>query len=178
MMGRLLCGHGKVAVLTSFLHPGATTARRNGFLDALKHYPDITVVGDYEYSDNEVKAYRVVRDVMEKYPDLDGLFSNSATGSYACGKYVEDHPAQKRPVLIGYDVTEDVERYLKEGLFDMAIDQEPRRQSYFAVKLLHKHLMERWMPEHKELEIRVNMVMRYNAEEHSMAHFPGKNIIR
>ncbi len=177
MMGRLLGGKGKVAVLTSFFHPGAGADRRSGFLEALSNYPDISVVADYEYSDNEEKAYRVVEQVMREHPDLDGLFSNSATGSFASGKYAEEHRDIKRPVLIGYDVTESVERYLKEGLFDMAIDQEPRRQSYNAIMLLYKHLTEKWMPEQTELEIRVNMVMRYNAEEHSMAHVIKDTII-
>ena len=171
MMGRLLGGRGKVAVLTSFFHPGAAADRRGGFLEALSNYPGIKVVSDEEYSDNEEIAYSAVCKVMQEHPDLDGLFSNSATGSFASGKYVEEHlDLKKKPVLIGYDVTESVERYLKNGIFDMAIDQEPRRQSYNAIMLLYKHLTEKWLPDKQELEIRVNMVMRYNAEEHSMAH--------
>ena len=177
MMGRLLGGHGRVAVMTSFFHPGAATERRDGFLDALSRYPGISVVGDYEYKDDEDKAYNVVRDVMTHFPGLDGVFSNSATGSAASGRYVaEMHPA-KRPVLIGYDVTEPVEKYLKDGIFDMAIDQEPRRQSYNAIVLMYKHLTEHWVPEERELGVRVHMVMRYNAEEHSMAHVLKENII-
>lgn len=178
MMGRLLAGKGKVAVLTSFFHPGAATDRREGFLDALKNYPDISVVAHYEYSDDEEKAYRVVEQVMRDYPDLDGLFSNSATGSFASGRYMEDHRPEKKPVLIGYDVTETVERALKNGLFDMVIDQEPRGQSYHAIMLLYKHLTEKWIPPQKEMEIRVNMVMRYNAEDHSMTHLVKDTNIR
>lgn len=177
MMGRLLGGHGRVAVLTSFFHPGAATDRRDGFLDALKCYPGISVVGDYEYKDSVEKAYDVVREVMEQYPDLDGVFSNSATGSVASGRYVAESKPKKKPVLIGYDVTEPVEQYLRDGIFDMAIDQEPRRQSYNAITLLYKHLTEKWMPSEREIGVRVHMVMRYNAAEHSMANVLKEDII-
>ena len=152
--------------------------RVNGFIEALKRYPDITIVADSEYSDDEEKAYHVVEDIISRYPDLDGIFSNSATGSAASGKYVFDHPEQKRPVLIGYDVTESVEEYLQQGIFDMVIDQEPRRQSYHAIMLMYKHLTEKWLPEEQKLEIRVNMVMRHNADQHSMRQVLNHNIIR
>lgn len=178
MMGRLLGGKGKIAIMTSFFHPGAAMDRVNGFIEALKRYPDITIVADSEYSDDEEKAYHVVEDIISRYPDLDGIFSNSATGSAASGKYVFDHPEQKRPVLIGYDVTESVEEYLQQGIFDMVIDQEPRRQSYHAIMLMYKHLTEKWLPEEQKLEIRVNMVMRHNADQHSMRQVLNHNIIR
>lgn len=178
MMGRLLGGKGRVAIMTSFFHPGAAMDRRDGFKDALKRYPGISVIGEYDYSDDENKAYRRACELMREYPDLDGIFSNSATGSYASGKYVHDFcTPEKRPILIGYDVTEPVEHYLTEGYFDMVIDQQPRRQSYYAIMLLYRYLTERWMPDTKEFVIRVNMVMRYNADEHSMARKLEKSIL-
>ena len=178
MMGRLLGGKGRVAIMTSFFHPGAAMDRRDGFKDALKRYPGIEIVGEYEYSDDEEKAFKVVCDIMRTYPDLNGIFSNSATGSYACGKYAyEQFAPEAHPVLIGYDVTESVEYYLKNGYFDMAIDQQPRRQSYYAIMLMYRYLTEHWQPEASEYMIRVNMVMRYNAEEHSMARTLKSNIL-
>ena len=122
-------------------------------------------------------AYRMVGDILSEYPDLSGIFANSASGSEACARYVWRHRGESRPVMIGYDVTETVERCLEEGLFDMAIDQQPDRQSYNAIMLLYRHLAERWVPPCPELEIRANMVMRYNAREHSLARKRQDGII-
>lgn len=179
MMGRLLAGKGKVVIFTSFFHPGAAMNRVNGFLDALKAYPEIEVVGQYQYQDDEDIAYHVCSDILENFPTIDGLFSNSATGSFATGRYVaENHEKMiKRPVLIGYDVSDTVEQYLSDGWFDMVIDQEPRRQSYNAITLLYKYLTEHWIPEDPILEIRVNMVMRYNASDHSMKKIIKNNML-
>ncbi len=177
MMGRLLGGKGKVGVFTSFFHPGAAMDRRNGFCDTIrKYYPGISIVVSEIYSDDVDLAYKAFGAALRKYPDLDGAFSNSATGSLALGDYVVNHPLEKKPVLIGYDVTERVEEYLKTGICDMIIDQEPRRQSYLAVSLLFKHLSQHWIPQAQELEIRSKIVMRFNASDHSMMHAVGDTL--
>ena len=174
MMGRLLGGQGKVGVFTSFFHPGAAMDRRNGFCDTLRNdYPGIEIVVSEIYNDSVERARMVFDAAMREHPDLDGAFSNSASGSVALGDWVYDNPSAKKPVLIGYDVSERVEEYLKMGICDMIIDQEPRRQSYLAVSLLFKHLSEHWMPIKSILEIRSKIVMRFNASSHSMVHLDG-----
>lgn len=177
MMGRLLGGHGTVAILTGFGHPGAHMTRSGGFLDALAEFPEIRVVANYSTEDSDETAYRMMGGILSEYPDLSGVFSNSATGSEACARFAWRHRGEYRPVMIGYDVTETVERCLEEGLFDMAIDQQPDRQSYNAIMLMYRHLAERWVPPCPELEIRANMVMRYNAREHSLARKRQDGII-
>ncbi|MEA4897268.1 LacI family DNA-binding transcriptional regulator [Bacillota bacterium Meth-B3] len=178
VMGRFLHGKGKVGVFTSFFHPGSAMDRRNGFCDVIREcYPDIQIVVSETYKDDYEIAFRAFAAAMQRYPDLDGAFSNSATGSLALGDYVANHPLPKKPVLIGYDVTQQVEQYLKQGICDMIIDQEPRRQSYLAVTLLFKHLSQRWMPQSAELEIRSKIVMRFNAADHSIMQAAGDAIL-
>lgn len=179
MMGRLLHNGGRVAILSSFFHPGAAIDRINGFCDALRQYPNIDIVGQWQYRDDEDTAYEFCRQLLAQYPDIDGIFSNSATGSVATGRYMEEFYSQKnkRPLLIGYDVSDAVERYLKRGLFDMVIDQQPRRQSYYAIIFLFKYLTEQWTPDTSNLEICVNMVMRYNAEDHAMKRIVKNNLL-
>ena len=45
---------------------------------------------------------------------------------------------------------------------------DPRKQSYYGVRLLARHLIEKWTPARREQFIRVKLVMRGNASEHSM----------
>lgn len=169
MMGRLLGGKGKVAVFVSFYNPGASTNRRDGFRDMLReNYPDIEIICEREYRDVETIAYAAMEDVFKRYRCIDGLFSNSATGSVASGRFLSDLAPSHKPVVIGYDVTEEVEGYLERQVCDMIIDQDPRKQSYYGVRLLARHLIEKWTPARREQFIRVKLVMRGNASEHSM----------
>ena len=57
----------------------------------------------------------------------------------------------------------------------MAIDQQPDQQSYHAIMLMYRHLAEHWMPAVPELEIRANIVMRYNAREHALTRMRREN---
>lgn len=180
LMGRLLPSGGQVVILNSFFHPGAATERVSGFCDALREYPGIEIIGQWQYGDDETTAYDICKSILKEYPNIDGIFSNSATGSVATGRFMAEFApsfGKKRPILIGYDVSDDVERYLKSGLFDMAIDQQPRRQSYYAIIYLFKHLTEQWLPDASNLEICVNMVMRYNAEDHAMHRIVKNNLL-
>jgi len=135
------------------------------------------VVVNCSTEDNDETAYRLMGEILREYPDLDGVFTNSAVGSEACALYAERHRGEYRPVMIGYDVTETVERCLEQGLFDMAIDQQPDRQSYNAIMLMYRHLAERWIPASREMEILANMVMRYNASQHSLARQRQEGVI-
>jgi len=174
MMGRVLGGKGTVGSLISFFNPGASLNRYQGFCDALRtHYPDIRITDPWEYQDDDELAREAVENAFACHPDLNGLFSNSANGTVFSGAYVHQHGLKDKVTVIGYDVTEDVERYLLNGSCTMVIDQEPRKQSYYGVTLLAKHLLEKWTPTSSILEIRVQLVMRYNAADHSMAKGRG-----
>lgn len=175
IMGRLMNGHGRIALLVGSFP--ASQARIDGFLEALSMYPDLSIAGYYACDEDAVLTYSVVDSIMKQNPDIGGIFSNSATGSVMTGAWMSDHRPARRPVLAGFDVTEPVEQYLKQGFFDVVVDQEPRRQSYNAILLMYKHLTERWLPKSDHLEIRANLVMKYNTEEHSMARSSNENII-
>ena len=176
MMGRMLGGKGKVGSLISFFNPGASLSRYQGFCDTLRaHYPDIVLTGPWEYQDSDELARMAVENAFACHPDLNGLFSNSANGTVFSGAYVQEHGLADRVTVVGYDVTKDVEHFLLNGSCTMVIDQEPRKQSYYGVKLLAKHLLEKWKPDSSILEIRVQLVMRYNAADHSMQNGLNNN---
>ncbi len=184
LMGRLLGGRGKVATFVSFFNPGYSMNRRDGFCDALREgFPDIEVVDERQHFDDLETARRLVHKMLQANPDLNGIFSNTGAGTLALGEVVGEYvksgqyAGDKRLVLVGYDVTEKVEQYLKDGLFDMVFDQEPRLQGYYGVKLLAKHLLEHWTPEIDEFEIRVKIVIRENVQTHSMNRNKLKNIL-
>ena len=183
-MGRLLGGHGTVATFVSFFNPGYSMNRRDGFCDALREgFPDIEVVDERQHFDDLETARSLMREILDANPDLNGIFSNTGAGTMASGEVVEEYvksgrfAGKEHIVLVGYDVTEKVERYLQEGLYDVVFDQEPRLQGYYGVKLLAKHLLEHWTPEIDEFEIRVKIVIRENVQTHSMNRNKQKNIL-
>jgi len=171
LMGRILGGKGRVAVLVSYLHPGSPADRIRGFVDVMKSdYPGIELLEPREYKEREEAAMCLLDEILEEYGRLDGVFANSASGTVGIGRYFSKGQPDK-PMLVGYDVTPEVEGYLKSGVCDLIVDQNPEKQSYYGVTLLGKHLMEKWEPQVDQLEIRVKLVMRDNVDDYS----PEKN---
>lgn len=166
-MGRILRGQGRVASVVSYLSPGSSQARLRGFMDGLKSkYPDIEILEPRECYEREESASEIVGDLLKQYGRLDGVFANSASSTAGIGRYFYENPSDKIPMLIGYDVTNEVGRYLKEGIFDMIVDQNPQKQSYYGVALMCRHLMENWTPKVSRLEIRIKLVMQDNVDDY------------
>ena len=94
------------------------------------------------------------------------MFANSASGTVGIGRYYSQHAVENKPLLMGYDITAEVGTYLRDGVCDIIVDQNPQKQSYYGVTLLCKHLMENWTPKVDRFEIRVKLVMRDNVEDY------------
>lgn len=166
-MGRILGGKGRIAAVVSYLSPGSSQARLHGFMEGLQSkYPDIEILAPRECHEHEDDAKMIVRDLIKQYGELDGIFANSASSTVGIGRFFFENPSVKVPVLIGYDVTNEVGHYLKEGIFDMIVDQNPEKQSYYGVVLMCRHLLENWKPEVSRFEIRVKLVMQDNVDDY------------
>lgn len=165
-MGGLLQGKGRVASVVSYLTPGSSVDRLNGFRDALRSkYPDIEILEPCESYEREENATQIVGDLLKKYGRINGIFANSASSTTGIGRYFAENAVSEKPVLIGYDVTPEVGGYLKTGIFDMVIDQNPQKQSYYGLTLMGKHLMDNWRPQSSRLSLRVKLVMQDNVDD-------------
>lgn len=168
LMGRMLGGRGRVATYVSYLTPGSPLDRLRGFLDVLKReYPGVEVLEPREYYEREATVGALVEETIGRFGPLDGVFANTASGTVGMGRYFAKPRGTHKPLLIGYDVTPEVEGYLKDDICDLIVDQNPQKQSYYGVTLLCRHLMENWKPEVDQLEIRVKLVMRENVDDYS-----------
>jgi ribose transport system substrate-binding protein len=84
-VGELVGGSGKVYINSTNPDASSVTGRRDGFLRAMKEFPDIEVVGvDYNL-DNQDKAQAQTAAVLQANPDLKAVFGTnlfSAQGAY------------------------------------------------------------------------------------------------
>jgi hypothetical protein len=84
-LAELIGNTGKVYMNTTNPDASSVTGRRDGFLKAMKEFPDIEVVGiDYNLDVQET-AQRQTAAVLQAHPDLKGIFGTnlfSAQGAY------------------------------------------------------------------------------------------------
>jgi LacI family transcriptional regulator len=71
---------------------------------------------------------------------LRGIFVSTSRGTAVAASYLEKH-GKNNIRMIGYDMLIDNLKYLKAGVIDFLINQNPKRQALLGVSHLVNHLM-------------------------------------
>ncbi len=126
----------KVALLAGSLSYRGHEEREMGFRHILKEeFQSIEIVEIREMLDDQDRAYSEAAALLEKHPDLAGIY-NVGAGSMGIGKALKDRNLQSSIVFVGHDATEDTKPLLLDGTMDAAIDQNPRVEARETLNIL------------------------------------------
>ena len=115
--------------------------RIKGFLKGLDaHNIEYSVSAKIESLDSDEISYKETKKALKKNPDINCIFIAAAGVDGVC-RAIEDCKKQKIRVL-AFDTVPQVVKYLKSGLIDFTIDQEPELQGYMGIQRLFSWLME------------------------------------
>lgn len=136
-MGRLLGGKGKVAVISFKKGSGTSDQREEGFLLGIKEFPGITVVQPIQYSDSAASiAQDRMETVLNTNPDLAGVFASSEPNVVGVAKAVKGKGLAGKVKVIGFDASDPELDYLKEGVVQGTVVQDPFRMGSQGVKAI------------------------------------------
>ncbi len=155
LMGRFLRGRGRVATITGSVQSFEYRERLRGFHEVLcERYPGIEVVGQHtmDYSQDS--------NLFEAFKGLDGIYNSDGATLAKVGELIES--AASHIVLVGHELSEQVEALLREGIVDAAISQDPFSQGYFIVKLLFNYLAWGVTPPCEQMNTRVDIILKEN----------------
>jgi len=130
-----LMGYQGKALFVNFFAGSATAAQRaEGFLKTIAEFPDIELIGP-KYSGQSVEgAMNVVADVLKAHPDLGGIFGAEEKTAVGCARQVELEDLAI-PV-VGFDANETEQDFLKKGVMDSLVVQQPWVMGFQAAKTL------------------------------------------
>lgn len=120
---------------------GSSTAieREEGVRKGLGEYEDRIV--DVVFCDSDYdKAYLLMMELMEKYPDIDlvaGLNEYSAVGA---ARAIKEKGRQDRIRVVGIDSSLEEIQFLEEGIFEIIVIQNPFKMGYLGVEAAVKIL--------------------------------------
>jgi ribose transport system substrate-binding protein len=136
-MGRLLNGKGKVAVLSFLRGAGTSDERERGFLDGIKKFPGITVITPPEYTDSDTnKARDKMETLLTQHPDLAGVFASNEPNVKGAAGVLKDKKLTGKIKLVGFDASDAQITYLKDGVVQALVVQDPFKMGYEGVKAL------------------------------------------
>jgi LacI family transcriptional regulator len=164
LLGRLLpATPGKIALFAGSLSYRGHEEREMGFRHIIsEEFRHLEIVQMREIRDDRQRAYEETLALLERYPDLAGIY-NIGGGSSGIGKALNDRGRGKSIVFIGHELTENSKSLLLSGTMDAVIDQNPRVEAREAIGLLASAIRGKPFEEHPP---RLQVIFRENIPEY------------
>jgi ribose transport system substrate-binding protein len=119
----------------------STDAREKGCKDVLKaEYPNITMVGVDYNNDDATQAQAQVQAMLQKNPDLGGIFGTNVFSAQGAGTTVKNLGLSGKVKVVAFDATKDAINMLSDGTVDMVIAQKPGDMGFLAVEMAMAYL--------------------------------------
>ena len=124
---------GSVAYLTALAGAQSLNDRDKGFVQELKKYPDLKIV-DHRVGNNDAsKALSDSEDILTKNPNLVGIFADNELEGDGAGTAVNEKGKASKVCLVSFDTSSQELSFLKKGVIDGLIVQDPYMMGYAGV---------------------------------------------
>ncbi|MBO8131018.1 MAG: substrate-binding domain-containing protein [Candidatus Marinimicrobia bacterium] len=162
IMAELINKTGKVAIITGSFNATGLELRRRGFQSYIyNNFKDIKIIGAFEEHESDEIAYQVTREIIQKYPDIKGIYVTEGATPPGVAKAVEES-GRTDIKIVGHDLTDETMRYLKKGIISVTIGQGPFAQGHDPVIHLFNHLVGGWKPNTPRLLTNMDIVTKEN----------------
>lgn len=127
---------GTVGIMTM---PGVTVHedRKNGYLEALKAYPDIKVVDIVNDKADPSVGVTVASALMQAHPDLDLIIGTDATSGASAARAVTEANKKGKVLIVAMDRDEDLLDYIADGTVSASLAQRNFLEEWLAVHYLY-----------------------------------------
>src|SRR3954469_4998708 len=124
---------GKVGYLTAMAGHESLDSRDKGFLDGLKDYPDIQVLGNRVANNEEAEGMSLTADMLTKDPDLAGVFADNAQMGTGAGASIAEQKLGDKFCLVAFDSDAGEVEHLKDGSIYGLVIQDPYMMGFAGV---------------------------------------------
>ncbi len=138
VLGRFVAarGRGKVALFAGSLSYRGHEEREMGFRHVLaEDFPELDIVELREVRDDRARAYAEASQLLDRHPDLAGIY-NIGAGNDGVARALKERDRAGRTVFVGHEATPDNRALLLDGTIDAVIDQNPRVEAREALNIL------------------------------------------
>ncbi len=128
-------GKGKVYINSTNPNVSSVGGREQGFAEVMANeYPDITVIGPDYNLDDAANATVQTAAVLERNPDLAGVFGTNVFSAQGGGQAVVNAGLGGHVQVVAYDATKDAIESLNQGIVTLVLAQKPFDMGYMAVE--------------------------------------------
>lgn len=124
---------GKVGYLTAMAGHESLDSRDKGFVEGMKAYPNIKMVGNRVANNEEAEGMNFTADMLTKDPDLVGLFADNAQMGTGAGASINEQKLGSKFCLVAFDSDAGELEHLKDGSIYGLIIQDPYMMGFGGV---------------------------------------------
>lgn len=152
LLAKSINGKGEVAVIGGMENITSHYARLRGFEDVIRErFPGIKIVEEINCLDQSAIAYEKTRLLLQKYPNLKGIFSVvGCTGDIGQALLERQQQTIK---MVCYNFTQDITALVKRNVVDFSIGLMPNQQGMNALQIMSEYLLEGKKPKKDFMEI-------------------------
>lgn len=167
-LAKLLGEKGKVAMLRYAEGSASTMAREEGFLEAMRKFPNLQVVSSNQYGGATTEtAFKASENLLaplkqEGKLELDGIFCPNESTTFGMLRALKDGGMAGKVKFVGFDSSEKLIEALQKDEIHGLILQNPLKMGYLGVKTMLDHLNGR--PVEKRVDTGSTLVTRENMD--------------
>lgn len=161
LLGRVLQGSANIVLLNEYIHE--FRERVEGFSSYFDNRPEVNlrVYEADRKTDSQVLAHLTQKAYAEN-KDIDGFYCTSSSVDEVAD-FVEQFKPEKKPLIVGYDLTQQNIGHMKRGSIEFLINQRPESQAYLGIQYLYRHVVLRAKIQ-KRLHTPLDIVVRENVD--------------
>jgi len=153
----------KVGMLTFSLSKGCVD-RVNGFKEEMSKYPGMTIIGSQDGHANKDGVNGVIKEFLEKTPDMDAIFAINDVSALAANEGIEKAGRSGKIVVMGVAGSKEGAQAIKNGKMLSSCAQEPLTMGNVAVEKAYDFISGKQVE--KDVRVPVKLVTKENAEEY------------
>ena len=135
-LAELMGGKGKVINLGITAGSQTGKERDEGFLKAMKEYPDIKVLPTQWTSGQATAGLNDTTDLLTSNPDVTGVYSAAAPQSVGAAQALKARGLDKKVKLVTFDPSPEVIPLFEDGTIQAIAAQNPYQMGYQGVTML------------------------------------------
>ncbi len=140
-LAEILGGEGNVVLLRYLVGSASTSAREEGFLEAVGEKPGMGVLVDNRYAGPTAgEAKTQALNMIDQVRRADGIFCSNESATYGMLLALRQERLAGDVKFVGFDASPPLVQALVDGEIDALVVQDPEKMGYMAVSALVRHL--------------------------------------
>lgn len=136
----------------------------NGFLDAIKNYPEMKVVRVYTSKLGTLSAEEITQSIISGKDKINAIYVTDSVDTIGTAQVVVDFNKVGEITVVGYGDTPDILRYIEKGVIYGTVMSDPYKIGYESVKAMVEFKKKNTVSTF--VDIGVNVITKENVNEY------------